>query len=167
MKTISKAAALGLLLTVATVGGAAWAQTPPAAAGPVWSRQCVKSPQGTDVCFLQQFVIAMPQKKALLKAVFSYLGPKGAPRLELTAPLGIMLQPGLTLAIDGHAPFTVPLALCQTGGCETVIDLDQQALNQFRYGKVAVVRYVTEDRKALDLPLRLDGLADALKSISP
>ena len=136
-------------------------------AGPLWTRQCVKSPEGKDACFLQQFVIAMPQKAALLKVVFSYLGPKGGPRLELTAPLGILLQPGLTLTIDGHPPLTLPLAFCQAGGCQAVVDMDEPALTQFRGGKTASVRYVTEDRKTVDLPLQLDGLAAGLKTIAP
>jgi invasion protein IalB len=150
------------VLTILAVRSAMAAEAEPE---PIWSRQCVKSPEGKDACFLQQFVIAMPQKAALLKAVFSYLGPKGGPRLELTTPLGILLQPGLTLSVDGRPPLSLPLAFCQTGGCQTVIDLDDAALTQFRHGRVAVVRYVNTDRKTVDLPLQLDGLDAALKTI--
>jgi invasion protein IalB len=157
-----------LLLILATVGGTRTgvaAKSP--SSDPLWTRQCVKSPEGKQVCFLQQFVVAMPQKTALLKAVFSYLGPKGGPRLELTAPLGIILQPGLKLTIDDRAPLSLPLTICKAGGCQSVIDLDEAALDQFRAGKTATVRYVTEDGKALDLPLKLEGLAEALKTIAP
>jgi invasion protein IalB len=159
MSKSSRRIALVSLLAILSGGGAA-AESP-------WSRQCVKSPEGKDACFLQQFVIAMPQKTALLKAVFSYLGPNGGPRLELTAPLGILLQPGLSLTIDKRDPLTLPLTFCQTGGCQAVIDLDQEALDQFRRGQTATVRYVTLERKAMDLPLKLSGLTAALKTIAP
>ncbi len=136
-------------------------------AGPLWSKQCVKSPDGAkEACFVQQLVYAMPQRTILLKSQFGYLGPDGKPRLILTAPLGILLPPGLVLAVDQAKPLAVPLESCEAGGCRSVIDMDAPALDSFRNGKQMTVRFVTQDRKVVDLPVKLDGLAAALKSLA-
>ena len=139
----------------------------PASEAP-WSRQCVKSPDGAkEACFVQQFITAMPQNVVLLKVVFGYLGPDGKPRVIVTAPLGVLLQAGLTMTINGQSPMSVPFEDCKNGGCRVVIDMDNQALDQFRNGKKLTVTYLTEERKAMDLPVRLDGLAAALKTVAP
>jgi len=133
-----------------------------------WSRQCVKSPDGTkEACFVQQFITAMPQNVVLLKVVFGFLGPDNKPRIIITAPLGVILQAGLTMTINGQSPMSVPFENCKNGGCRVVIDMDGQALDRFRNGKQLMVSYLTEDRKAMDLPVRLDGLAAALKTVAP
>lgn len=133
-----------------------------------WSRQCVKSPDGAkEACFVQQFITAMPQNVVLLKVVFGYLAPDGKPRVIVTAPLGVLLQAGLTMTINGQSPMSVPFEDCKNGGCRAVIDMDNQALDQFRNGRQLTVTYLTEDRKAMDLPVRLDGLAAALKTVAP
>ena len=138
------------------------------AADAMWSRQCVKSPDGAkEACFVQQFITAMPQNVVLLKVVFGYLGPDNKPRVIVTAPLGVLLQAGLTMTINGQSPMSVPFEDCKNGGCRAIIDMDNQGLDQFRNGKQLTVTYLTEDRKAMDLPVRLDGLAAALKTVAP
>ncbi|MDR3435505.1 invasion associated locus B family protein [Telmatospirillum sp.] len=139
----------------------------PAKPDSLWSKQCVKSPEGKDACFVQQFAIDTTQNTPVLRVAFSYLGPEGKPRLELTAPLGILLTAGLKMTIDERPPLTLPLQFCQAGGCLAVVDLDQQALDQFRNGKSATVEYVTLDRKARVLPVKLEGLVAALKTVTP
>jgi invasion protein IalB len=134
----------------------------------LWGKQCGKSEAGRQQpCVVQQFVIGEPGKKQLLLVQFGYNGPKNIPRLILSAPLGILLPGGITLTIDAKKPLTVPFETCNAGGCLAVIDMDAPALEQFRKGKVLMVRYLVGDRKPLDLPVKLDGLDAALKSIAP
>ena len=160
------------LLAVATTHAAkpapaAAAAQPVAPQNPVWSKQCVASPDGTkQACFVQQFVLAAPQNTVLLKVMFSYLGPQNKPRLILEAPEGILLGAGLVLTIDTRKPLNVPLQTCQTGSCRAIIDMDEQALDQFTRGNVLTVRYVTSDHKAIDLPVKLETLTSALKQLN-
>ena len=135
---------------------------------PLWTKQCVPSPDGQkQACYVQQFVVASPQNTVLLKVLFSYLGPDGKPRLILEAPEGIQLAAGLVLTIDTRKPLNVPLQTCQTGACRAIIDMDQQALDQFEKGTTLTVRYVTNDHKAVDLPVKLATLSTALKQLTP
>ncbi len=141
---------------------------PPAEKGtPAWSKQCVASPDGQkQACFVQQFVIAAPQNTVLLKVMFGYLGPDNKPRMIIEAPEGILIQSGLVLTVDTRQPMMVPLQACQPGACRAVVDMDDQALDQFRKGSVLSVRYLTGDHKAVDLPVKLDSLATALKQLT-
>lgn len=133
----------------------------------LWSKQCLKDPAGKDICFVQQFAIATQQKAVMLNVAFGYLGPEGKPRIILTAPLGILLVPGVQMTIDNGKPIVLPFDNCQPSGCRAAVDLDKQALDQFRNGKVLAVRYAMMDRKAIDIPIKLDGLDKALKSVAP
>ncbi len=141
-----------------------------AAENPLWGKQCSKQADGKpDTCALQQFVIAQPGNRQLLLTQLGYNGPEAKPRLLLVAPLGILLTKGISFGIDDKKPLTVPFETCNSSGCLSIIDMDEAALDQFRKGNVLKVRYylMGDEEKPLDLPIKLDGLSAALKSIAP
>lgn len=165
-----RAALAGMVMASAmamNVHAAESKKTTAPAQGPLWSKQCVKDPAGKDICFVQQFAVAMPQNAVMLNVAVGYLGAQGKPRMILTAPLGILLMPGLQVTIDSEKPISLPFDSCQTSGCRAAFEMDKQSFDQFRNGKVLTVRYAMMDRKAVDIPIKLDGLAAALKSVSP
>lgn len=134
----------------------------------LWSRECVKSADGKhEACFVHQFVAEMPQKAVLLEILFGYIGPDQRPRMVLTVPLGVLLPPGLRLTLDGGKPLAIPLETCTRDGCRAIVDLDDGALAKFRDGKQLVVRYVVGGGKAIELPVKLEGLNAALKTVAP
>jgi invasion protein IalB len=163
-------AVLGALVALAVVITLAWAEdrkpSPAPGQGPLWSKQCVKDPKDHDVCFVQQFAIALPQNVALLNVSIGYLGPDGKVRMIIRAPLAIFLPPGIQGTIDSGKPFTLPVESCDQGGCRTAVDMDDATTGQLRRGKVLTVRYITMDRKAVDIPIKLEGLAAALSTLS-
>ncbi|MCG5243646.1 invasion associated locus B family protein [Azospirillum doebereinerae] len=158
-----------LCLALAAVGTEpALAADPPAkpdgAAQPLWSKRCVKE-NDREVCFIEQYAVAMPANAVLLNVLVGFLGPEGKPRMIMTAPLGVMLAPGLAMSIDSAKPVTLPFENCQAGGCRMVADLDQSSLDQFRRGDKMTVRFVTADRQAVDIPVPLKGFDAALKQL--
>ncbi len=86
--------------------------------------------------------------------------------MVLTAPLGVLLAPGLRLTVDGAAPIVLPFERCGRQGCDASAVLDQTARTRFEKGKTLMVRYAVSDKAAQDIPIKLDGLADALASLS-
>jgi len=144
---------------------------PPAAtedARPLWSKRCLKAgDSGQEACFVEQYAIAMPDKTVLLNVLFGFLGPEGKPRVIITAPLGMLLIPGLVVAIDGGKPMTMPLESCNAGGCRTVVDMDPSSLDSFRRGSKMQVRYVNAERKTVEIPIDLKGLSAALAQLKP
>lgn len=135
------------------------------APGPLWSKQCTRDGAGREVCYVEQYAVAMPEKTVLLNVTMAFTGNGGNARLIMTAPLGVQLIPGLVMAIDGGKPVTLPFESCHAGGCRMIVDLDEQSLDQIRRGTSMVVRFVAADSKALDIPVPLKGLAAALKQL--
>lgn len=138
----------------------------------LWGKACDKIPDakpesGKEVCAIQQFILAQPQNKQLLLAQFIYVGPRNKPRLILSAPLGVLLTAGVSLSIDGKKSVTSPFQVCNPNACQSFLDMDGAALDQFRKGKILTVRYFLGEQKPLELPVKLDGLDAALKTIAP
>ncbi|MEA1673453.1 invasion associated locus B family protein [Nitrospirillum sp. BR 11163] len=136
------------------------------APGPLWSKSCAKTDAGAEICYVEQFAIATPQNVMMLHVRVGYLSPEGKPRLILATPLGVLLQPGITLVVDQDKPLTLPFDACQQGGCVAAADLeDGKVLDHFTGGKVLAVRYINGDKAAVDIPVQLSGLAAALKAL--
>jgi invasion protein IalB len=166
--------AVALLVDRGAGTPAAAAETKPVAApsapqqkGPPWAKACGKDGQGTELCFVQQFAIAEPQKLVLLQVRVGYLGPNAVPRLILATPLGVLLPPGVTITLDQEKPLMMPFGSCQQDGCLAIADLDADALKRITGGKVLAVRYMAAENKPIDIPVQLAGLADALKAVAP
>jgi invasion protein IalB len=132
---------------------------------PLWHKSCPQTPDNLP-CFVEQFAIAQPKNVPVLHIRFDLGGGDGKARMVVTTPLGIQLRPGLQLAVDGAKPIVLPFERCLGAGCDASAALDKAALEKFEKGKTLVVRYVVSDTASADIPIRLDGLADALKSLS-
>jgi invasion protein IalB len=135
------------------------------AAGPLWSKQCTRDGAGREVCYVEQYAVGMPGNVVLLNVSMAFTGQGGRARLIMTAPLGVQLIPGLVMTIDGGKPVTLPFESCHAGGCRSIVELDEQSLNQIRRGTSMTVRFVGADSKALDIPVPLKGLTAALKQL--
>ena len=115
---------------------------------------------------MEQYAVAMPAGTVLLNVRFSSTGPEGGARMVLTAPLGVLVPPGLSVSIDKGKPITLPFDRCDGGGCWSAVEIDRPALDQFRRGSGMIVRFSTGDRKTVDVPIALAGLDAALKQLA-
>lgn len=151
---------LALLLGVAPAGRAADKPEP------LWHKRCAPSADGAPACTVEQFAVAMPQHVVLLHVRFSLVAKGDQARMVVTAPLGVLLPPGLTLSIDGGQAIALPFERCTGQGCEATAMLDESALAKFAGGKTLTVRYAVSETRSEDIPIRLQGFSDALKSLS-
>jgi invasion protein IalB len=116
---------------------------------------------------VQQFAISKQLNAIVLHVQIGYFAPfpETRPRMLITTPLGIILPPGISLTLDGDKPLVLPVETCQKEGCLVTAVLDQNVLGRFLKGKILMVRYIDSQRQAVDIPLRLDGLGQALKNL--
>ncbi|WP_165184394.1 invasion associated locus B family protein [Caulobacter soli] len=165
-KAILQPILLAAMLVLAGSGPALAApDKPDGAAGPLWSKQCTRDDAGREICYVEQYAVAMPGNTVLLNVSMAFTGQGGRARLVITAPLGVQLIPGLVMTIDAGKPVTLPFESCHAGGCRMIVELDEQSLDQIRRGAGMTVRFVNADGKALDIPVPLKGLAAALKQL--
>lgn len=132
----------------------------------LWNKVCGKDAGGGQICAVEQFAMVMPQKMVVLRAAFFRTNKPDQMKLNLTAPLGILLPPGLSLSVDGSQPITLPFERCSQGGCDASAVLDKTALAKFEKGKLLAVRYTPTEKGAVEFPIKLDGLSGALKLLS-
>ena len=154
-----RAAGAALFLFIGTV--AALAARPPS---PLWHKACNKTAPGHR-CWVEQFAIAMPSKVVVAHVRFDrQQGDKTG--IIVVAPLGVALIPGLQLILDGGKPITLPYERCSAQGCDASAVLDRAAVEKFERGKTLTVRYTIAGTKTANIPIRLEGLTKALKSLS-
>lgn len=133
----------------------------------VWHMACPKTdgPQTDDpsACFVEQFAIAQPMNVPVLHVTFHLDGKDGMARIVLTTPLAVWLPAGVRLTLDQSPPVDLPFERCGVGGCIASALLDQGALEKFENGKTLVVGFT--DTTSRDIPIRLEGLTEALTSL--
>ena len=130
-----------------------------------WHKSCETPKEAARRCFVEQIAVARPGGGAVLRVGLE-AQPDGRARLTALAPLGISLRVGLDLAVDGAAPVTLPFERCTGRGCEVSAILDWTALETFVKGTTLTVRYAPTEASSASVPLRLEGLAAALDSLS-
>jgi invasion protein IalB len=130
-------------------------------ANPLWEKAC----DGTGRCWVEQFAISMPDRLVALHIRFDQR-PDGAVGMAVAAPLGVALRPGQSLALDGAAPISLPFERCGERGCDAIAVLDKVAVEKIMKSKSLLVHYVVSDTASADIPVRLEGLKDALTTLS-
>lgn len=131
--------------------------------GPLWQKSCDPSAQG-GTCWIEQFAVSMPEKLLALRVRVTRAAGEQL-RIVLNAPLGVALQPGLQLVLDDGQPIALPFERCSAQGCEAGAILDEQAVARFSDGKSLVARYAVSNTDVTGVPIRLEGFADALKTL--
>lgn len=151
----------GMLAATVVLAGMEILPADAATAPAFWNKKC--GPNGD--CFVEQFAISFPQKSPVLEIRFDLFGGQGRARVIVIAPLGVSLPAGLTFALDEAKPYTLPYDRCVSTGCVAVATLAPDALTSFKKAKTLTVSYVPSDKGPFKVPVRLEGLSDALKSL--
>ena len=159
-RTALLASALAAACGAATAAGAA------DATASSWSRTCAKEADGRDQCFVERSAVMMPANAVVLNVRFGFAGADRNARMVVTVPLGILLQPGLGLAIDAGQPITVPFESCHAGGCRATAHIDPAGLAHFRRGKTMTVGFANTDGKTVEIPVPLAGLDAAMNDLA-
>lgn len=156
-------------LAVLTAAAMAVLASPAAAkeTAPLWHKTCAKAGGKTD-CFVEQFTMIRNHGRTvpILHTRMDFDGAgKDKARILLTTPLGVLLPAGLHLSIDGGKPFALPFDRCDRYGCTAIANLNQSATLKLERGRTLMVRFVVTPKVAPDIPVRLQGLAAALRSL--
>lgn len=90
---------------------------------------------------------------------------KIVPRLRLISPLGVLLEEGILLSLEGVTPIQVPFVSCTAQGCAANIDMAQDIVDAFAVQENLDVRYVHANAQAGMVALPLDGFAEGLTAL--
>lgn len=149
-----------LVALAALPAGSRAAETPG-----TWNKTCQTPKEAAPHCAVEQIGVAEPGNRPVLLIRFENQ-PDGRAKLTALAPLGVSLRAGLDLVVDAAAPIKLPFERCTGQGCEVSAILDQAALEKFVKGTTLTVRYAPTDALSASVPMKLEGLAAALSTIS-
>jgi invasion protein IalB len=126
---------------------------------PCIMEQVGKTPQGENALSMQ--LERLPQPGTMN-------GEQVDTVANILTPLGVLIQEGLELRIDGGEPQRSPYFLCQPNGCVVRAPLPKRLLDQMRRGKAATFTFaVVQNGRAgkVSTTISLTGFTKALDSL--
>jgi invasion protein IalB len=82
-------------------------------------------------------------------------------RLQLFLPVGLYLQAGATIAIDGGAAWRIPYLWCLANTCVAAADAEPKLIEEMRVGKTLVLEVVDSSVLAVTTAVPVNGFAAA------
>ncbi len=133
-----------------------------------WKAQCQEIKEtGKESCFIFQNLTIKTEEgsRQLLHLAVGYPPDKQEPMVIFTLPLGISLPPGVSLTVDKGEPIRLRLEYCVPQGCKALFRLDTQWLASFKAGSKAQVTVQDGARRAIGIPVSLNGFTAGLKAL--
>ncbi|QQG36996.1 MAG: invasion associated locus B family protein [Micavibrio aeruginosavorus] len=162
MKKSFKYSLLSFLCYAAAVPASVWAQTPDA--GSAWVKRC--EGQGREqVCEMVYRLMEQDSGTRVLEFAIGFSSQKDSARAVLIAPLGVELEQGFTITVDGKDNMAVKPRYCLSDGCYAFLLLPPDVLAILKKGKEAVLSFNTFDGQPARLPIALEGFASTVAEI--
>lgn len=133
----------------------------------VWGTRCdedVKTKKLSD-CHAFVDIRAGEQKQRFMYFGIGYLPKKTDFFAFVMTPLGTILPPGVGINVDDKVKFGGPFAFCIPMGCQAEIKLTDEQLKALKAGKQFEVLFRLMGQGVVKVPIKLDGLSEALASL--
>ncbi len=149
--------ALAALLSFFGAGGA-HAQGAIRATHGDWQVRCDTPPGArAEQCALWQHVTAEDRPNVGLVVVVLKTADRRNRLMRVLAPLGVLLPSGLGLTIDGNNVGRVQFERCLPSGCEALVVMDDNLLNQMSSGQSATFIIFQTPEEGIGVPVSLNG----------
>lgn len=162
------ALALGLLAGAAcaedlpTLGGSG--EAPPPAPG--WVSICQSTARDAPLeCRVEQRAVIKQTGQLLAQVTVRIPADTRKPVLMIRVPLGLSLEAGVTIDVDGGRGGTLPLQTCDAGGCYAGAPLRADLLAAMQKGEKLDVVFQNLEKAPIKLALPLAGFAAAFAKV--
>lgn len=163
--SLSSLVALSILLPPAFGNGGAYGQQTPAgqrAAREItysdWRKVCFKTPGFAAVCRTTISGSFETGQSAVRIDLIEREGDKAA-RLQLFLPVGLYLQAGVKITIDGSEAWKIPYRWCLTNTCIAANVAEPKLIEQMQAGEKLVLEVVDSSVQAVTTALPLKQFA--------
>jgi invasion protein IalB len=134
-----------------------------------WTVECRKAPDDQTYCAAIQRLAtktegqdkAMPVLRVLVRP-----GPEGKPGGLLTAPLGVDLQYGIELSVDGSDPLNYQFRHCDQAGCHAPVEFTDEMFAKLKGGTEGKAFFYTLDGRRIGVPFSLIGFTAAYQEVA-
>ncbi|WP_309388180.1 invasion associated locus B family protein [Chelatococcus sambhunathii] len=134
---------------------------PPAAPQPEWVKICNTDDKAKkEVCLTSRDVRTETGQNVASIAVRQVSGePK---KFFLAAvPPGLLIQPGIRVAVDNNQPATGKYSICFPNACYAEVEITDAFFKNMQKGKNLVVQAMNQQAKTINFPVGLDGFQKA------
>ena len=135
--------------------------TPPAAAQPNWVKICNADEKAKkEVCLTSRDVRTDTGQNVASIAIRQVSGePK---KFFLAAvPPGLLIQPGVRVAVDQNQPATGKYSICFPNACYAEVEITDAFFKNMQKGKNLVVQAMNQQAKTVNFPVSLEGFGKA------
>lgn len=129
-----------------------------------WRLNC-PAPEETDrVCELVQSVTDKRTGETIFRLAVRR-NKDGSEEMAIIAPFGILLQPGVGIALGEIEPRKVDIEVCDETGCLAVFPVDDKFFSAIRTRDLGTVVMTDMTGKPVSLPISLKGLDEGLSAL--
>jgi len=127
-----------------------------------WGVRCGTRPQGNqERCEMFQQLTRDDSENPVMRILIGFPPGEDQAAAAMILPLGILIQPGISIRVDNGEPTPAPIKLCVADGCRTSFRISPRMLEQMKAGKRAYVRVKDPRGESVDLPISLSGFTNA------
>jgi invasion protein IalB len=128
-----------------------------------WKKLCFRGAQGADIKMVCRTTIEGKSDlgQTMLRIDFIEREDATAVRLQIFAPVGNFLQPGINLTVDKGASLLVPYTICLANGCVAATVPEPNFLGELETGRTLSLAVVNSNVITVIASLPLDNFAKA------
>jgi invasion protein IalB len=128
-------------------------------AQPDWTKICGQHPGGGEICYTTRDYVAEKGQPVLAVAVYDAKGPQPQQFMRFVVPHGLMVQPGIRIAVDEGAPIAGRFAMCLPNGCFAEAVADNDFIDALKTGTNLNVSVRNQTGRVVQFAARIDGFA--------
>lgn len=129
-----------------------------------WKGICEKV-EGKNFCGISQTIFDKKKNRVVDIVIRNVKGQK-SPLAFIKVPLGVNLQPGMVLAVDGKDIAQVPYTVCDPAGCNAILRFEGDLLKKAKAGnKLQIKMLPMNANKPVVFNASLSGITNALNAL--
>jgi invasion protein IalB len=131
-----------------------------------WQHKCeVYGGNKDERCYILYSAVMPDTNTRILQMAVAFEGPKQGPMAILTAPLGVQLEEGLLLQVDGGETIRLPFKICAPGGCIAPRPLSADNIAELKRGGKLLVGFYNTAGELVAVPVSLNGFTAAFEAL--
>ena len=160
------AALAAALLSAAAPAFAEDAPAQPARPAPSWGASCESASRNAPLsCAMEQRAFISGSGQLVAAMSVRVPGDTRKPVLLIRLPLGLSIEAGVTVSVDGADGSKFPLQTCDASGCYASAALPEALGTALARGQTVDLIFAGLDKRPLKVSLPLTGFAAAYASI--
>lgn len=130
-----------------------------------WTLACGNE-GGNKVCQLAQQAVDTQSNRPVLRIALTYRPGQQTPTMLMLTPLGVLLPKQIQVQIDAGKTATLPFVTCTPGGCQTMVELNADTVQQMKGGTKFNVTFFLPNEKPVTVPMSLSGFTAGIDALA-